>query len=546
VTLPAAADRASGGLHNVTWTEPPRFAPDLNGPTDRPSFSYGPDITERPLFDLLRHLVEADPNGTAVVGSTQRLSYGELLDRVLRVAHSVADAIPPHRSIATILPNSPLGFAAILGCVIAGRICIVVDPHLPLERIGTILRDARPNAMLFTDETSWCTNIDLLSCEKISLTGPLAAPASLDWVPANGFGPDEPALVHYTSGSAGLPKGIVISMRAALRRSQVYLDAWHITRNDRFHATFQPWTNSGFCSNLAALLGGARVLLHSLAGEGAASLFKLVRQERLTLLDAVPSVARLLFSLDGAKAAFAHLRIVRGGGESMLSADIVSWRQVLPSSCRIAHAYASSEAMFCAYWFVPFSYSNSEPRLPAGYPLPDQEYALVDEAGAVVPTGEEGQLILRSRHIAIGEWRDGRCVPGRVQLDPNRPGWRILHTGDLLRLGGDGMLRFVSRMDRQIKVHGVRVEPAEVEAVLRRCEGVVDAVVAVGQHDRGLRLTAFVAAHSSSPETLQARLRSALTTELPPAMLPQEIIILDRLPYLPGGKVDLRRLTGTG
>ena len=203
----------------------------------------------------------------------------------------------------------------------------------------------------------------------------------------------------------------------------------------------------------------------------------LARDEGLTLLDAGPSVVRLLFALDGARPAFARLRVLRSSGESILQADIANWRTILPPECHIAHAYASTEAMFGAHWFVPPDYTSPEPRLPAGYPLVDQDYALIDETGRAVPPGEPGEFVLRSRHIACGEWRDGRCVPGRMQPDPSQEGWRILRTGDLLRLGADGMLRFVSRADRQIKINGVRIEPAEIESVLRRTQGVADAAI---------------------------------------------------------------------
>ena len=174
--------------------------------------------------------------------------------------------------------------------------------------------------------------------------------------------------------------------------------------------------------------------------------------------------------------------------------------------------------------------------------MADQDYALLDETGHAALSGQPGELVLRSRHIACGEWRDGCCVPGRMQPDPSLPGWRILRTGDLMRLGPDGMLRFVSRADRQIKINGVRIEPAEIESVLRSTPGVADAAVVARRRGPGMVLFAYVAADAERHRALHALLRDRLRAELPAAMRPAQIIWLERMPYLPGGKVDLRAL----
>jgi acyl-coenzyme A synthetase/AMP-(fatty) acid ligase len=365
----------------------------------------------------------------------------------------------------------------------------VLDTAHPRDRNATILADARPAAVLLPDEGR--QDIDLPpGTQRLTLAAARNSAASM---PAGTLDPDEPALVHYTSGSTGRPKGIVISSRAMLRRSLVYLDAWHITASDRFIGTTQPSTNSGFCSSLGALCGGARLLVQSLASEGAGSLLALARNEGLTLMCAGPSVVRLLFSLEGAREAFSQLRVLRSSGETVLQADIANWRAILPRGCHIAHAYASTEAMFGAHWFVPPDYAAAEPRLPAGHPLADQDYALVDEAGRNVPPGEAGELVLRSRHVASGEWRDGTCVPGRMQ--PIRR----------CRAGASS----APARRRNAALRQPRRSPGEGAWCPHRTGG-----------------------------DLQDRLR----TELLPAMRPSRIVMLERMPYLPGGKVDLRAL----
>ena len=528
---------------DVAWTCPAAIPFDRDGPADR-DFRLPPtDFTERSILDLLRRAAAPDPGAIAIIGTAERLTYAELLDRIGCFARHVAVVVPEGGAVATLLANSPSGFAGMLGCLVAGRVCIVLDPAHPRDRTTTILRDAKPAAIMFHDAADEAVDIGIPdSVVRLTLKQALHDADRTVWEPLGGFDPDVPALVHYTSGSTGGPKGVVISMRAVLRRALVYLDAWHMTGSDRFLGTTQPSTNSGFCSSLAALCGGARLLVHSLAGEGAGTLFSLARDEGLTLLDAGPSVVRLLFALEGAKAAVARLRILRSSGETILQADIANWRRILPEGCHIAHAYASTEAMFGAHWFVPPTFASAEPRLPAGYPLADQEYALIDETGRAVPPGQPGELVLRSRHIACGEWHDGHCVAGRMQRDPSRSGWRVLRTGDLLRLGPDGMLRFVSRADRQVKIHGVRIEPAEIESVLRATPGVANAAIVPVQRDGATVLVAYVAAEARWHGGLHALVQARMHADLPRAMRPARIILIERMPYLPGGKVDLRAL----
>jgi len=531
----------------MVWTHPVAVPVNLNGPADRAFTPPPSDFTERAILDLLSQVAAPSPDTIAVVGTNERLTYAELLTTIGRIANYVAGVVPAGEAIATVLPNSPTGFAAMLGCVVAGRVCIILDPAHPPRRNAVILGDAQPAAVLLSNDFARSPATEIPSrIPRLTLEAALGQSDGESWASPTKFDPDAPALVHYTSGSTGKPKGIVISTRVALRRSLLYLEAWHFTGADRFLGSMQPSTNAGFCSSFAALCGGARLLVHSLAGEGMGTLFSLAQTEGLTLMDASPSVVRLLFSQQGAKSAFSRLRVLRSAGEPVLRADIANWREVLPQGCHFAHAYGSTEAMNVAYWFVPPDYADHEPRLPAGYPLIDQEYALIDASGANVPDGQSGELVLRSRHVACGEWRDGRCIPGRFWPDSSRPGWRILRTGDVVRLGSDGLLRFVTRADRQIKIHGVLVEPDEVESVLRGTPGVADAAVVARDHDGETMLVAFVAAEAGRHHALSSLLRERLRAELPPSLRPTQIIMLDRMPYLPGGKIDLLRLTDAG
>jgi acyl-coenzyme A synthetase/AMP-(fatty) acid ligase len=191
--------------------------------------------------------------------------------------------------------------------------------------------------------------------------------------------------------------------------------------------------------------------------------------------------------------------------------------------------------------FVPTAEGPGEAQVPAGRPLPGVQWAILDEDGAPVPLGEVGQLWIRSRYTAIGEWQDGSCVPGRLHAD-GADGARRYPMGDLVRMRDDGVFVVVGRIDRQIKLDGVRVEPVEVEAALRAEAGVLDAAVLPVSDGTTTGLIAFVAAGDSPPEGYAGHLRKALVGALPPAMRPQRIHVLEALPLLPGNKIDAEML----
>src|SRR5436309_2249302 len=248
---------------------------------------------------------------------------------------------------------------------------------------------------------------------------------------------------------------------------------------------------------IAALIGalacGARWVLTSFAEDGAGTTLRLIERERVTCAVFQPPMLRVLLSLERAPAAFAAMRCLRIGAAGLPRADLVALRRSLPPHCAVWHTYASTEALFVASWQIPPDDSGPEATVAVGMPQPNHDYALLDEADRPVAPGEPGELVLRSRYLALGEWRQWHVVPGSMLPVPNRPGWRCFRTGDLLQVQPDGMLRLLGRVDRQVKINGVRIEPAEIEAVLRTEPAVTDAAVVAVPGPGSVTLHGFVA-----------------------------------------------------
>jgi acyl-coenzyme A synthetase/AMP-(fatty) acid ligase len=179
---------------------------------------------------------------------------------------------------------------------------------------------------------------------------------------------------------------------------------------------------------------------------------------------------------------------------------------------------------------------GADTAIPAGFILEDWHYALLSPDGQAAPDGMPGELVLRGRRVALGEWLGGRLVPGRMMRDPGDPHSRIFRTGDLMQIGADGLLRFAGRADRQININGVRIEPGEIEAALCADPLVENAAVVPRPDGRPI---AFVAAPGADADSLRPALLARARAALPSAMWPAAITVLPALPRLANGKPDL-------
>jgi non-ribosomal peptide synthetase component F len=485
---------------------------------------------------LLDRLEALDPRGVALVGGAGATTLGRLLADARRVAAAVTARVPAGRPVAVLAPQDAAGIAAILGCLMSGRLAMLLTVNDPPARTAAILADAAPAALLAPAAVAGMPHLGLAAV--------LAGPDAAGWRADAAHDPDAAAVVHFTSGSSGTPKGIVLPLRAVLYRTWSTFDDLCLRPGDALLAATLPAMGSGLAFLLASLLTGARYLTVNLAQEGATALLALAREAPADVAVIAPPILRMLCRLGGAPAAFAGLRMLRTGAAGLAQADLDLFRSVVPAGCAISHTYASTEALIAAQWVVPPGYLAPGPLVPVGVPAADHHYRLLNPDGQPVAPGEIGEYVASSRHMAIGEWQGGTLVAGRMPPDPLHPGRRLFRTGDLLRLQPDGMLHFAGRVDRQVKINGARIEPTETEAVLRTAAGVQDAIVLAITGPNGITLHGFVAAPDSDPDTLRPHLQALLREHLPAALRPTRLTILPALPSLPGGKTDVRALRG--
>ena len=498
---------------------------------DGPSVDFAPfDLVEgpeRPLLSQIADRMAEDSDRLAVDDGVRRLTRAELMGQVAGLAAAIITRIPAGAPVGVRLPDCADVPVALLACLAAGCPAVLLDPADGLERFGRIAAKSRLAAVI-SDQAVPAYHV-------IAPGGHPSAPL----VPR----PAEvgaPAFVVWTSGSTGTPKGIVQSQRSVLYRAGLLVNTAHLAPADRYLSLNTASSMGGLLNAAAAFLSGACLHRVNIAAEGLVGVLDRVERSRITALIAVPALYRALCRLDGAAAQLGSLRVASSNGDALLAADLQLLRAALPGGCAIQMIYGATETQ-AGMRFVPDGEIPDSGQVAAGRPLPGQQWAIVDEEGHAVPAGQVGELWIRSRYTAIGEWEDGICVPGRLACDGSH-GERRYAMGDLVRVRDDGVFVVVGRKDRQLKLDGYRVEPVEIEAALRGHPDVLDAVVLPISTGNSTLLVAFVAAGDSAADDLAAHLRAVLAERLPSAMRPRRLHVVAALPLLPSNKIDAAAL----
>ena len=515
----------------------PAYPLDWNGPVERPYDVVSDDDKERSIIGLFERVVQRHSEVIALQGIGPAMTYRAVWRHAQCLARELAARTAANELVGIYLPTSAEFAIAMLACFAAARPFVALDRHYPKDWVNHVIEDAAP-ALIIVMSATHDTEALKSSGQQILELSNLPECETNTSLPFTPLGPDDPACVLYTSGSAGRPKGIVNSQRNLLQRVAQSINAGHLGPDDRFLTLASLCTIVGVRDLLTALLCGAGVRLIDAQRVAAREVVGIIRDERITVLFAFPALLRALVTTAQEKAAEA-LRLIRVGGDTTLWSDFDLLRGWLWPGGAIQLIYAATEAPIMQ-WFVADLPRDNGDRIPIGFPLPGNAIAVVDEKGALVPAGEVGELVVRSRYVALGYWREGRCQLDAIERDPVDPSVRILRTGDLVRERPDGLLDRIGRKDRQLKIRGLRVEPEEIEAMLRLHPRVGDtAVIAQLDPDGNSSLVAYVTVRSGGAPGLVDELTAMMRERAPAQMRPQRIFACASIPRLPSSKVDV-------
>jgi amino acid adenylation domain-containing protein len=520
-----------------SWSTGDIAALDDGGPVDIEFEPFEAAAVERPIWARFAAIAVENAERLAIDDGARRFHYGELKGAVHRLASRIDMVVPAGKPVGVLLANGAFFPVAALACLALGRPYVPVDLKYPAARNQDVMREAGLAAVILDPSDTAASEL-AGSLPRIDIVAAIAGSAepTLLAAPADG-----PAVILYTSGSTGRPKGICNDQRALLQRVAQFVNACHLHKRDRFILLSSPGTIAGVRDTLAALLVGASLHIADPHELGIRGVLARLHDAGITICYAVPALLRMLLRPPDARAAFAQVRVLRLGGDVMLTSDLTLCRAVLPQHCEILLGFGSTETPTVCQWFVPPSWPDDALRVPLGRALPGIEFIIADERGGTVPRGEVGELIVRSRYLALGAWQEGRLQPGPFHRDPRDPSLRSIRTGDLVRLRADGLWELIGRADRQIKIRGLRIDLGDIEAALRSCSGVEDAaVIARRAGGEVTGLAGFVVPRGAAE--IENELRRSLAARLPKHMHPSEIRFIEAIPQLPGFKPDIPAL----
>ncbi|MEX2129205.1 MAG: condensation domain-containing protein [Xanthobacteraceae bacterium] len=497
---------------------------------------------EESLPACFQRIVALHRNRIALGSGTWQPNYEELNVSANRIAHAliVRGGSPGDRVAILMRHDAPL-IAAMLAILKAGRIVVALNPADPPARLRQVLANADANLIL-SDAGSGEIAAEAAENDRSIIRVAAVSNEMPTHNPGNSISPDSTAFLVYTSGSTGQPKAVMQTHRQILQKVARLFRDTGVGATDRIALLAALSGGQGIGTAWCALTNGAALCLFPVTEKGVTGLADWINDQGITLYLSSASLFRNLCKTLAANASFPNVRVVMVASEVATSVDFNAFQRHFAERCLFFHTLSSSETGNIAQLRLARSDRIAEGRLPVGRAAEGIEIFLRDEEGHEVRQGETGEIVVRSRFLSAGYWRDAELTAERFSKVPGTDGVWEFRSGDLGCISKGGLLVFIGRKDARLKIRGYRIEVSEVEQALQSLPGIERA--AVGPIDRPNKepmLAAYVVL-SEGCELSAEKLRQELRAILPRHMVPSVFIFLDDLPLNTHGKVDREKL----
>ncbi|WP_267554544.1 amino acid adenylation domain-containing protein [Rhizobium rhizogenes] len=506
---------------------------------DRLSAPY-PDAPEpddgTPIHEVIAAQARRRPNAFAVAQGEKSVTHGELEAAANRLAHRlIAMGVGPEKRVAIALEKSIDAIVAILAVLKSGGAFTPVEPDHPEARnrhiltapgLSLVISRAKHIANLPSDIATPFLNLDAtdISSERSE-------------APAKAIAPQQLAYVIYTSGSTGVPKGVAVEHGPLAHHCKATLRIYEMSE-DSCEYPVLPFTSDGGHERwMVPLMAGGGVVLTQDKLATPEDAFAQMKRHGVNNASLPTSYVRGLAEYAGENSAVPRLRLYSFGGEALSQAVFDMITENLKAQLLI-NGYGPTETIMTPMiWKIPAGTRFEGTVAPIGRGVGDRRIYVLDADLAPVPVGVIGEIYIGGSGLARGYLGQPELTADRFIPDPFSQDGRLYKSGDLGRWREDGIVEFAGRVDHQIKLRGFRIEPGEIEAVLRSDQRVAEAVVLLHNDGGRSSLVAYVVPREGEALSVTEMRRAAMTA-LPDYMVPQTIMIIDRLPMGPNSKLD--------
>ncbi|MEW2501000.1 amino acid adenylation domain-containing protein [Amycolatopsis sp. NPDC047767] len=506
----------------------------------------------RTVHEYFEDQADRTPDAVAVEFEDTTLTYAELDARANRLARQLrAAGVRPDSVVGIALPRGPELMVSLLAVLKAGGAYLPLDTGYPPARIELMLADSRARVVI-TDTGEVGTEV-----RGALATAPQLLCVRRDAAEIAGRRPGrvripvhrrDVAYVIYTSGSTGRPKGVMNEHRGVVNRLLWMQDAYRLAPGEGVLQKTPTSFDVSVWELFWPLMTGARCVLAKPGGQGDPEyLARLIVARDVTTVHFVPSMLDAFLAADDLHGCGGTLRRIVCSGEELPAGLVDEAARRLPG-VGVFNLYGPTEAAVDVTWHecVP----GAGPRVPIGKPIAGVRTYVLDPAGEPVPHGVAGELMLGGIQVARGYHERPALTAERFVPDPfGEPGERLYRTGDLARVRPDGTIEYLGRIDNQVKLRGMRLEPGEIEAALTAHPAIDSAVVDLRAGRGGapalvgyVRLAEGTELAGAGPGELGAYLKAHLRDRLPAHFVPSAFVVLAQWPLSPNGKLDRRRL----